>query len=61
MSKDTLISETGIIQQTERFGVEDKLEESNEQFKSKSYQKDDILLQLIQAQQTQKKKLLDKK
>jgi len=52
-SKITFISSTGIVQQTDRPDIKltEKLEESgdNEQTKSRSYQKDDVLRQLISA------------
>ena len=55
-SKITIISSTGIVQQTDRPDIKftDKLEESadNDKSKSRSYQRDDVLRQLIQAQQT---------
>ena len=50
-SKITFISSTGIVQQTDRPDIKltEKLEESgdNEQTKSRSYQKDEVLGQLI--------------
>lgn len=50
-SKITFISSTGIVQQTDRPDIKltEKLEESgdNEQTKSRSYQKDEVLRQLI--------------
>jgi len=52
-SKITFFSSTGIVQQTDRPDIKltEKLEESgdNEQTKSRSYQKDDVLRQLISA------------
>ena len=51
-SKITVISSTGLVQQTDRpdLKLNQKLEESGgDQIKSKSYAKDDIMLQLIQA------------